>query len=316
MDLQEALAKELAGKVGCAWTTSQEELLARKDVEAVYLAVPHHLHAPIAIACARAGKHVMVEKPISVTLEQADQMIAECAKNKVVLCVAFVGRYPRATQQARELVRAGAIGKVIALKIGFYTDKPETYWKEGFTRRAKTDWRSARAKSGGGILVMNCIHNYDKLRFITGLEAVRVQAEMANFLTPGVEVEDYFAGTVRFDNGAIGTIYCSSAARGRGDRVDSILGTAGQIVLDEGVIKVFLTEERQGIKAGEWVELKFDPIPGQGPRQVIANEFAEAIWGGKPSPVPGSEGRKDQEFMVAAYRAAETHKPVELPLKK
>jgi len=317
MDIQEHLARELAEKVGCDWTTSQEELLKRKDVGAVYIATPHHLHAPITIACARAGKHVLVEKPISVTLAQADEMIAACKKHKVLLCVSFVGRYPRATQKARTLIRSGAIGKVIAMKIGFYTDKPETYWKEGFSRRAKTDWRSARAKSGGGILVMNCIHNYDKLRYITGLEAVRVQAETANFRTPWVEVEDYFSGTVRFSNGAIGTIYCSSAARGRGDRSDSILGTEGQIVFaDGGVLRVFTTREVEGLKKGEWNEIKFESVPGQGPRQLIATELGEAVRSGGEAPVPGSEGRKSQEFMIAAYLAAETGQPIELPLKK
>ncbi len=161
-------------------------------------------------------------------------MIAAARANGVWLSVNFHAQVDPLCQAARDLVAQGAIGQVVGTRIVFRGDKPASYWTSGYSGRVATDWRVKKATAGGGVLIMNAIHDLNTMRFITGLEAVRVYAEYGTFDTP-VEVEDFIAVTYRYDNDAIGTIEAGSAIRGRDPLhdVDRIYGTAGQILLGE-----------------------------------------------------------------------------------
>ena len=202
-----------------------EDLLANPAVDAVYIAVPHHLHAPLTIQAAEAGKHILVEKPIATTLADAEAMIAAARANGVWLSVNFHAQVDPLCQAAKDLVAQGAIGQVVGTRIVFRGDKPASYWAAGYSGRVPSDWRVRKATAGGGVLIMNAIHDLNTMRFITGLEAVRVYAEYGTYETP-VEVEDFIAVTYRYDNGAIGTIEAGSAIRGRIHCTTSIASTA------------------------------------------------------------------------------------------
>ena len=167
MDVREELARDLGQTYGAPWTTSQEELLADPAVEAVYIAVPHYLHAPITVQAAAAGKHVLCEKPIATTLADADRMIA--ANGSGSASIPFAGLTTNAHRQAKQWIDEGLIGEVIALQVYGLSDKPASYWQGGYSGRSPSDWRTQRAKSGGGVLVMNLVYNVNDLRQITGL---------------------------------------------------------------------------------------------------------------------------------------------------
>ena len=309
MDVKEEVARDLAERYGVPWTTDLDELLSMDGIDAVYIATPHHLHAPIAIKAAEAGKHIMVEKPIATTLEDARKMIEAAESNGVLLSVCFISRYRVDAAKAKELVEKGAIGEVIGLTIYVMSDKPETYWHGGYTGRVRTDWRTKKAESGGGILIMNAVHNIDLLRFITGLKPVRVYAEYDTFATP-VEVEDWISVVVRYENGAIGSIDASSCARGRGISGDRIYGKEGQIVLGNP-LRVFTRLEVEGLKPGEWSEIKLEQP--KDPRTLYVEGFAEAVLSGaeKP-PVTGEDGLEALKLILAAYKSGETKQPVEI----
>ena len=234
MDANASLAQDLGERYGVPWTDRVEELLANPEVDAVYIAVPHHLHAALTIQAAEAGKHVLVEKPIALSLADAEAMIAAARAHGVWLSVNFHAQVDPLCQVARALVAQGAIGEVIGTHIVYRGDKPASYWTSGYSGRIATDWRVMKATAGGGVLIMNIIHDLNTMRFITGREVVRIAAEYGTYSTP-VEVEDFIAATYRYDNGAIGTIEAGSAIRGRDPRhdVDRIYGTAGQILISE-----------------------------------------------------------------------------------
>ena len=231
MDTQAALAQDLGEQYGVPWTDRVDDLLANPAVDAVYIAVPHHLHAPLTIQAAKAGKHILVEKPIATTLADAEAMIAAARVNEVWLSVNFHAQVDPLCQAARDLVAQGAIGQIAGTRIVYRSDKPASYWAAGYSGRVPSDWRVRKKTAGGGVLIMNAIHDLNTMRFIIGLEAVRVYAEYGTYAT-NVEVEDYIAVTYRYDNAAIGTIEAGSAISGRDPLhdVDRIYGTAGQIL--------------------------------------------------------------------------------------
>ena len=110
-------------------------------VDAVVVSTPHHLHAEITLQAARAGKHVICEKPLAVSLEQADEMIRACKQAGVLLAVREMGRYSPIVSRARELVSQGLIGKVFGVEIRYLVHKPHDYYSAGPNALVKSDWR-------------------------------------------------------------------------------------------------------------------------------------------------------------------------------
>jgi UDP-N-acetyl-2-amino-2-deoxyglucuronate dehydrogenase len=314
MDARRELAQDIAARYGARWTASVDALLSDAEVEAVYVAVPHYLHRPLTVQALAAGKHVLVEKPIATTLADADAMIAAASQAGRVLSVAFEAQYDDRMVRLRELIAAGLIGRITGTRIVSRGDKAASYWTGGYTGRVQTDWRTKRETSGGGVLIMNTIHDLNTLRFLTGLEPVRVYAEYDNYATP-VEVEDYIAVTIRYANGAIGTLEAGSALPGRdpAQPKDRIYGDRGQIVLGDPVT-VYLrepVETSQGLlPAGEWLPLDLGAAAPD--RGAMIDKFVLAIRARCAPPVTGLDGRNALAVALAAYRSGELHQPVEL----
>jgi UDP-N-acetyl-2-amino-2-deoxyglucuronate dehydrogenase len=304
MDVNADLAADLARPHDARYTTDLDELLRWPEVEAVVISTPHALHAPQGIAAAQAGKHVLVEKPIATTLSAARDLIAACDEADRRLAVLFVMRCSPANRRARQLVEAGAIGEVAHVALSALSWKKESYWTGGFTGRAATTWRQTRQMAGGGILIMNCIHTIDLVRFITGLEYERVYAEYGTYATD-VEVEDHIAVTGRMERGALLSIVASSATPGRGDTGgDRIIGTHGQIV---GGRRVFTTREGLGLPVGEWVEIDAGDAD---PRREFVESFARAVRGAGQAPADGLDGLRALAVVTAAYESMARGAPV------
>jgi glucose-fructose oxidoreductase len=312
MDTRSALAQDLGERFGVPWTDRTDDLLANPAVDAVYIAVPHHLHAPLTNQAAEAGKHILVEKPIATTLADAEAMIAAARTYGVWLSVNFHAQVDPLCQAAKELVAKGAIGQVVGTRIVFRGDKPASYWAAGYSGRVPSDWRVRRATAGGGVLIMNAIHDLNTMRFITGLEATRVYAEYGTYGTP-VEVEDFIAVTYRYDNDAIGTIEAGSAIRG-GDPlydVDRIYGTTGQILLSEP-LQIYTTVATAGIPANQWQELPIAPLTTEEQQTAMIDGFAGPIvLGGKPA-VSAEDGLSVLAIVLAAYQSGAEGRPITL----
>lgn len=314
------VAKSYQETYGIPCSTDLNDVLKHPEVGAVIISTPHFLHAPLGIQAAEAGKHVIVEKPMATTLEDADALIAACKKNGV-LCSAKEGavRYYPAAQKAKALIEQGALGEVMSVQIEGVSDKPTSYWTGGYTNRVHTTWRMSKAQSGGGILVMNYVYDIHQMLFMTGLDVKRVFAEMDTFRTDA-EVEDFITVTLRFNNGAVGTIMVSSCvpgARGMGGQGlglpgKRIYGTVGQLAFTRDGLLVYTSREIEGLKKDDWTALTF----GDGDPAFLTyiDRFALSIAEGRPAEVPGEEGRRALEVLVAAYRSGELHRPVDLPL--
>jgi UDP-N-acetyl-2-amino-2-deoxyglucuronate dehydrogenase len=321
VDPVEDVATSYEAEYGIPCGTDLDALLSRDDIGAVIVSTPHYLHAPLGIEAAKAGKHVIVEKPMATTLEDADALIAACKENGVLLSSKESGVYYQAqTQKARELIQGGAIGEVMGLQITGASNKPNSYWTGGYTNRVKTTWRMSKEQSGGGILVMNYIYDVYRMRYVTGLEVKRVFAEYDTFNTD-VEVEDYISVSLRFENGAVGTIAAGSAVPGakrsgvRGTETSGnrIHGTKGQIIFAGSRLLVYTEGDVAGLTKDDWTELEFESGRYDSYAQYF-DRFSDAVAEGREPDVPGEEGRKTLEVLVGAYQSGKSNQPVELPL--
>jgi UDP-N-acetyl-2-amino-2-deoxyglucuronate dehydrogenase len=310
-DARPELARDLAQRYGAEAVATPDELLERSDVEAVYIAVPHFLHALLAQAAARAGKHILLEKPTGTSAEESERALRTAQECGVTLSVPFIYRYTPAWRALRSLVADGVLGDLQAVRIVYLARKPDSYWQGGYTGRSPSDWRTRLLQAGGGVLIMNCVHDIDAVRWATGLEAERVFAEYGTFATPGVEVEDMLVAVIQYRGGAVGVIEAGSHVPGgagpRGHGGHRFIGTRGQAVLDGGKLWVY-TEQGDGaevagtrLQPGQWQEVPLQP-EGE-PRTLLVEDWARALLAGDPPPIPEDAGFEAMRIISAAYQS-------------
>ena len=225
-DVVPGSAKELADRYGCAAEPDLDALLGRPDVDVVSVCVPSGLHAEVGMRAVAAGKHLVIEKPIDITLDAADRLIGAARAAGVVLTVISQHRFDTGLDELRRLLDSGALG---ALVLGESSTK--WYRTQGYYDSAP--WRGTWAMDGGSLMNQG-IHYVDLLRWCMGpvTEVTAVCATLAH----QVEVEDTALAIVRFASGALGTIVSSTAVYpGFSQRLE-ITGTEGTVVVEDGRI--------------------------------------------------------------------------------
>jgi predicted dehydrogenase len=307
MDPDERLARELAGEA--FYTTRVEELLARDDVDAVLIATPNHLHDVIGIQAARAGKHIVVEKPMAPTLERADRFLAACHEAGVALSVGYSFRYAPEIRAARRLVEHGVLGRLLSVQLTCYLDKPPSYYGSGYTNRVHSDWRASMEKSGGGVMIMNMSHQLDQIRYILDRDLTRVTSVAGVLDSPaGVEVEDAISVSCEFQGGAIGNFFGTCFARGIDNQIEiRLLGDAGSIVL-ERPFRFLTLRGMDGVASGRWHA--FGKLPKVDVHMTYLAWFADAVFRGKTPELSGQDGRAIQAWLEAMYESARRGRPV------
>jgi UDP-N-acetylglucosamine 3-dehydrogenase len=268
------------------------ELVEREDVDAITICSPNAFHRDQAVAAAKAGKHVLVEKPVAVSAAEADEMIAAAQQARVVLQVAHNLRYVPAVLAARDVVRGGRLGNIVGLRAAFGHGGPQVWAPEA-------SWFFDRTRSGGGALIDLGIHIIDVVNFVTGLRAGEVTA-----MVSGHEpCEDAAQLVLSFDNGAIGSVHASWLARPAPDMSLTIFGTDGTLHFD---VRTPLTLRPADGKK-EQIELP----------DVTANpfdDFARVVSGEEPvgPAASGEEARNAIAIVDAAYASAQSGKTVEV----
>ncbi len=305
-------AEPLAAEYGADWTTDLEAAVNRDDVQLVSVCTPSGRHLEPALAAARAGKHVLVEKPLEITLARVDQIINACRQAGVFLGCIFQNRYKPGVRYAREALQAGRLGRLTLADAYVKWHRPASYYEQ-------VGWRGTWALDGGGALMNQSIHTVDLLQYLVG-PVSRVYAHTGT-LVHDIEAEDTAVAILAYENGAMGVIEGTTTAYpGSPARVE-LHGDQGTIVLTEGRVTRWdladATEEERAKVMGEGFggSGAADPtaIGHEGHRLQIA-DMVEAIQEGRPPMIDGAEGRKAVEIIRAIYRAAQSDQPVDLPL--
>jgi len=191
MDVDRAATEDVAAKIGATPYFTEAELLADKQVQAVYIATPVFLHSRQVVEAAAAGKHVMVEKPIALNEQQAEEMISACRQAGVYLTEGYMMKFHAAHVKAREMVQRGEIGQVV------FGRAELTCWYPPI----EGAWRQDPKLGGGGALIDMATHCYDLLQYIIGSRIAEVFA-FTDTLTHNYPVDDSSTTLLRFENGA------------------------------------------------------------------------------------------------------------------
>ncbi|MCF7853267.1 MAG: Gfo/Idh/MocA family oxidoreductase [Candidatus Pacebacteria bacterium] len=191
--------KSIADRFGVPFCASVEELLRRQRPAGVIIATPNATHANVSLTCAEHGVHMLVEKPIADTVNAARRIVGAGKKHGVRILVGHHRRHNPLVQTTRELIRQGALGKLVTVSVFWLILKPDDYFA--------TSWR--REPPGGGPLLINLIHDLDILRFVCG-DVVSVYAR-TSAQARDFDVEDSLSISLRFANGALGTVLASDA---------------------------------------------------------------------------------------------------------
>lgn len=187
-----------------AWYTDYRELLKNPEVDVVNVLVPTGEHAEVTVAAARAGKHVLVEKPLEITLERADEMIRTCADFNRKLGVIFQMRFGSVAKKLRHVVQSGALGRVFLADAFDKSSRTPDYY-------ASADWRGTKELEGGGCLMTQSIHIVDLMQHVVG--PVRAVNGRVATMIHDIDVEDTATALVSFESGAMGVIESTSSIR-------------------------------------------------------------------------------------------------------
>jgi len=305
-DVAVGAAAAFAAAHGCAPEPDLDALLARPDVDVVSVCVPSGLHAEVGVRAARAGKHLVVEKPIDVTLEAADRLIDAARAAGVALTVISQHRFDPGLIEAKRLLDEGALGRLVL-------GEASTKWYRTQAYYDSAAWRGTRAMDGGSLMNQG-IHYVDLLRWCMG--PVREVTALCATQTHQIEVEDTSLAALRFSSGALGTIVSSTSVfPGFAQRLE-ITGTGGTITIEDGAIV------RRSLAGGAH-EPGGPPggpaAAGSNPAAVdVASHAAQladllaAIEAGRRPAVTGESGRAALEIICAIYESARTGRAVTL----
>ncbi len=295
--------------------SSMEEMLHHPGLDLVIICTPSGNHLEPTRLAAAAGKHVIVEKPLEITLERCDQLIDACDKAGVKLCTIFPSRFADANLAVKKAVEEGRFGRLTLGETTVKWWRSQEYYDEG-------GWKGTQALDGGGALMNQAIHNVDLLQWLMGPVA-RISAFTALLSHERIDVEDTAVACLQFRSGALGVIQATTSVWPGLPKTIGIHGNQGSAVVEqEDLLRwEFAREHESDAAIRQRFAQKVGASGGSSNPAAISHEyhrrqladFVEAIETGRPPVVDGKEGRKAVEIILGIYESARTGRVAELP---
>jgi UDP-N-acetyl-2-amino-2-deoxyglucuronate dehydrogenase len=314
-DIVPEIMQEKSERFGLAHVkkyTDYRELLNAEKPELVAIATESGKHAAIALDCIEAGCHVIIEKPIALSISDADAIIAAGKKRGVMICANHQNRFNKSIQYIRKALEEGRFGKLLH-------GTAHIRWNRGQNYYEQASWRGTWAQDGG-CLMNQCIHNIDLLRWMMGNEIDEVMAYTDQLAHPYLEAEDLGMALVKFKNGSYGLIEGTTNIYPR--NLEETLYIFGQT----GTAKAGGNSDNI-IEEWDFADKKDDPdevkatyhenppsVYGFGHTPLYA-DMIDAIKTGRQPYVDGEAGKRAVELVLAIYKSAAEHRPVKFPLK-
>jgi predicted dehydrogenase len=315
MDANRDVTDEVAKSIGAKAYYAEADLLADPEVQAVYIATPVFLHHAQVLNAAKAGKHILIEKPIALTIEQGEEMLKACRDGGVYLVEGYMMKYHALNTAAKDIVACGDIGSVVSARAQL------TCWYPPIPGA----WRQDPVLGGGGALIDMATHCYDLLQYIIGSRITEVAA-FTNTLTHDYSVDDSSTTLLRFANGAQATVEAffnvpDSAGQGRLE----LYGNKGSIQAEgtisqapTGKMVAYLSDDAKGYdpqQARDSLAVGARAIT-RDPVNMYAREvdyLSECIQTGTPPAInTGEEGLHILKVAKAAYESSHTGRMVKV----
>lgn len=291
-------------------TTNIDELVKRPEIDIICVTTPSGAHLEPALSAIRAGKHVVVEKPIEITLARVDELLKAADAANVKVAAIFQSRFGPGARTVKAALDAGRFGKLVLCSAYVKWHRAADYYK---------GWKGTLKLDGGGAIMNQGVHGVDLLQWFAGMPE-EVFAWKTRRVHTGIEAEDTAAATLRFASGALGSIEGTTAAYPGFNKRIEILGSNGSCILEDDRILSWEFREAKpedaGIKAGQSADM------GSGAsnptainfygHQLQLQDLVDAVRENRRPAVEGREARNAVALIRALYESAESGKPVKV----
>lgn len=306
-DINEARVKETAEKYHAKAYTSYEALLESENIDAVSVCLPNYLHATVSIAALNAGAHVLCEKPMATSREEAEQMIEAAERNNKKLMIGHNQRFVSSHQKARKLIEQGEIGKIYSFRTSFGHGGPE-----GWSADGADSWFFKKDQAFIGAMGDLGVHKADLLRYLLGEEFVEVGAFVETNAKENINVDDNATLILKTTSGIVGTLAASWAYTAKEDNSTILYGENATLRLEDDPEYSLIVQYNNG----EVVKYELDGIQsnedgGQTTSYTI-DHFVESILHDTNPLIDGEEGKKSLQVILGALESVETKRIISL----
>ncbi len=315
-DVDQARLVQFCSQFGGTSYTSLDAFLAHPDLDIVTVCSPSGLHLEGAVKAAHAGKHLLIEKPLEITIDRCDQIIRAAADNNVTLAGIFPSRFHAPAKVIKKAIDDGRFGRIVLADAYVKWYREQAYYDT-------SGWKGTWKYDGGGALMNQSIHAIDLLQWFMG-PVSRICSFSGTLAHERIEVEDTAVAVLQFENGTLGVIEGTTGAYPGSLKKIEISGSHGHVIMEEEDIIIWKfaeeTPEDDEIRASFINQTATgggaaDPTAiGFHGHQAQFVDLVEAIEQGRPPLVDGQEARKAVEIIQAIYQSSRTQQPVTLPL--
>lgn len=306
VDKEEEKARTFAESFGCSYTTNFDEILD-KDLDVIHLCLPHYLHPVMAIKAMKAGIHVLTEKPIAISLQDADEMIRVQKETGVKLGVIFQTRYTKSVEKLKEMISRGDFGKILTARSYLTWNRPKDYYKGN-------DWKGTWGKEGGGVLIDQAIHSIDRVRYMLDSDVDWIDGSVHNYAHDFVNVEDCANAAIHFKNGCLYNLYACNLYGTDSPITIELLGEKGRC----GLIQDMGYYELDGTYAeirNTYETTSVGPDYWGSSHHIQLGDFYRSVREDTAVEVDGLEGRKTLEMIKGIYLSSMKRARITLPFE-
>ena len=306
-DTKTDFVKQVEKKYNNKTYLTVDEVINDETIDIINICVPSSLHCDLAVKCANAGKNIIVEKPIDITMEKADKIMNECEKNSVSLCCVLQHRLDKDILKAKQVIESGKLGKLLLGTCNVKWHRDQDYYD-------KSGWRGTWKYDGGGALINQSIHTIDLLIYLMDSSVKYVWGNCKTLGHKNIETEDIGLAMIEFENGAIGSIEGSTISYPPIGTFLEIQGTKGHIIFREDCIYEMIYDgmEEGDIHSNREDNInRIEPFLYQSHLELFKN-FIEHLDNNKPLIIQPKQATEALKVILGIYESSSKKKMIEL----
>ena len=309
VDIDERKARDFAKEFPyCKPLTNYKDLLD-KEIDVIHIATPHYLHAPLAIDCLNHGYNVLTEKPMAITLKDADAIINTADKTGTKLGVIFQTRYVKGCMELKKIIDEGKLGEIIGARSFLSWIRPDSFY-------AQSNWKGTWAKAGGGVLIDQAIHSIDRVQWLVGSDVDWIEGSMHTRTHKIADAEDVAEALVSFKNGCLYQLYASNSYVYNAPIEIEIVGEKGKAGLRQDLAWIHIDDGEKYEINDDNDELQVGPSYWGNSHVIQIKDFYHSVRYNKPVFIDGFQGKKALELVLGIYKSAREGKRLWIPFSE